>query len=174
MRLTRLALLLVLALSLAPAAVFACEGSEECACNPAEGAKKIAEAGALAEMAEAGCEKSTAKLIAMAKDSGNEKAIQLAKNAEGGCEHSKAALIAMAKEMQTDSKVAGYSKEMTQLASHAGNGCDKSAAKLIAMAKKSDDKKAVELAKKAEGGCEHSKAALIAMVQDTKKTEATK
>ncbi len=174
MRMTRMALLLVLALSLAPAAVFACEGDGTCECSPAEGAKKIAEAGALAEMAEAGCEKSTAKLIAMAKDSGNDKAIELAKNAEGGCEHSKAALIAMAKEMQADTKVAGYTKEMTQLAGYAGNGCNKSVAKLIAMAKKSKDKKTAELAAKADGGCEHSKAALIAMVQDTKKTEATK
>ena len=51
----------------------------------------------LAAWAENGCDKSAAKLIAMAKDSGCEKTAALAANAEKGCDKSKAKLIAMSK-----------------------------------------------------------------------------
>ena len=78
---TVIILLTVFALALAPAVGLACD-KEKSGC-PHEKAAKLT---ALADHAEKGCEKSQAKLVAMAKDSGCEKTAALAAKAEAGDE----------------------------------------------------------------------------------------
>jgi hypothetical protein len=109
------------------------------------------------------------RLIALAKESGNEATVALATNSENGCEQSKAALLALAKDGGIGGKAAPVST--AQLAVQAEHGCAKSAAELIARAKTSGNAEEVQLANRAEGGCERSKAALIAMSK-TSKAEA--
>ena len=179
MRMSRIAVFLILASLIVPAAVLACDGDGgNCACQrSAAHEAMIAEAGKLADQAEGGCQSSMTSLIALAKNSGDEKAVALATKAEGGCEHSKAELIAMAHkldEKQQATQLASYSPEMVELAGKAKHGCSQSMASLIETAKKSDDAQTAELAKMADGGCEHSKTELIARVEGTPSETETK
>jgi hypothetical protein len=150
--------------------------------------EKAAELAALATKAEGGCEKSTAALIAKAKECGCEETAALAAKAEGGCEKSTAALIAKAKgmgegckgdckgehaEKKVVKKTKGCDKDLdiATLAEHAEGGCPKAKADLIAWAEGHGCEKSKALAEKAEGGCDQSMQELIAMAKQTEKKE---
>jgi hypothetical protein len=151
---------------------FACEPEAKggtCAKPAGECCAGTVDAAQLALGAEKGCQASMNRLIALAKESGNEATVALATNSENGCEQSKAALLALAKDGGIGGKAAPVST--AQLAVQAEHGCTKSAAELIARAKTSGNAEEVQLANRAEGGCERSKAALIAMSK-TSKAEA--
>jgi hypothetical protein len=130
--------------------------SKEC-CKGAH-CDKCAKHAAVAASAKGGCEKSAAKLIAMAKDSGCEKSAALAAKADQGDEEALAQLATMCA-----GKSGHHGAESAMLASNAKGGCTKSAAKLIAMAKKSGCEKSAALAAKAEKGDKDAEAELIAM-----------
>jgi hypothetical protein len=175
MRTRRIALVCaVVALLVSASTVgFACDGDRDgvCTCGAAGSGKpcsgdQAVQAAKLAAAAEGGCQASLSKLIALAKESGDDEAVALATKAEGGCAKSRSALIAMYKaEGEQASPHQGAS--MAQLAKWAEGGCEKSTAELIAKAKDSGDPKTAELAVRAEGGCEHSKAELIALAKES-------
>ena len=177
----------VLAIVAAPVVGFACDsdkkieatvasaGSAPCAASETAGSgccAKNAKAAALAANAEAGCQKSQAAMLAMAKDSGCAKTSALAAKAEAGDEEAVKTLVAMYKAepamAKTDSQYTN-----AQLAEWAGAGCEKSTAALIAEAKASGCAKTSALAEAAEGGCQKSKEALIAKYSETEDSEAT-
>lgn len=171
--------LAILALILAPTVGLTCDKDKHAATAASAGAagdtkpccakgaagsgcaKGAGHAAELAKAAEGGCEKSTAELIAYAKESGCPHSAALAAKAEAGDAEAKATLIAMTRSM------AGGEAEpsMVQLAKAAEHGCEKSKAALIARAKTSGSPEAAALAAKAEGGCAQSTEALVALVK---------
>ena len=169
-----LLLITVLAVVLAPSAGLACDKESKTAagCSVKACPHSAAKAAALASNADAGCHRSAASLIAMARESGCSKAAGLATNAENGDESARTALIAMFKpSVATETTEANGEPSFAQLATWADKGCHESADSLIVRAKASGCSKTAELAARAEGGCEKSKAALIAMFTEDEETE---
>jgi len=151
----------VLGLLVAPAALADCNENHAEATAAADEGDCCAKKAAAVEGAKTGCSKSTAKLIAMAKESGCSKTEAMAAKAEEGDKEALEALIV--KYDTTATAAEHHSAEAVQLATNAKNGCSKSEAQLIAKAKESGCPKSHDLASRAEKGDDEARAELIAM-----------